>query len=243
MSEDRAPAKPRRSPGPPRDTSGRRDRTRRLIVETAIREFSERGYFAVSTRDIARRAGIATGLQYRYFPSKEALATACIEWGGRLWQEARHEHLAAHPTSTLAGYLVEHLVFVRRFLASDELGIYRFYKRHVNRDDFPALRLLDDVSTPEPDFDRELEAAFARGEIREGVTHELAQYLVDMAQNDLQETLYHRRGERDFGLTRADDAEFRRRLEQVVRTALAGILRAPVDEVMPTDNVSENGVT
>ncbi len=224
---------PPRTLGRTRDTSARRDRTRRRIVETAIREFSDRGYFVVSTRDIAHRAGIATGLPYRYFPSKEALAAACIEWGGRLWQEARHRHLAAHPTRTLAGYLVEHLVFVRLFLASDELGIYRFYKRHVDREDFPALRLLDDVSTPEPDFDRELEDAFARGEIREGVTHDLAQYVVDMVQNDLQETLYHRRGERDFGLTRADDAEFRSRVEHLVQTALAGILREPVDGTMP----------
>lgn len=209
-----------------RDTSIRRDRTRRAILEAAIREFSERGYFRVSTRDIARRAGIAVGLPYRYFASKEALVTACIDLGSHIWLERLGRHLDENPAKTLADHLVEHLVCVRRFLADDDLGIWRFYKRHIDRDDIPFLDRLAKAGDARPGFDRALDQAIARGEIREDVPRELAQYLVDMVYTDLQETLYYRYGDRDFGLgAAADEDEARRLLARIVRTALAGILR------------------
>ena len=213
-----------------RDTRARRDRARRAILEAAIREFSERGYFQVSTRDIARRAGVSVGLPYRYFDSKEALVTACIELGGRIWLERLRRHMDAHPPATLAAHLVEHLVCVRRFLAEDDLGIWRFYKRHVDRDDIPFLAQLADAGDTKPVFDQALDRAVARGEIREDVPRDLAQYVVDMVYTDLQETLYYRYGTRDFGLGAAvDEAQARRILTRIVRTALAGILRKNTD--------------
>lgn len=208
-----------------RDTSVRRDRVRRAILEAAIREFADRGYHAVSTREIAARAGVSNGLPYRYFPSIDALAAACMEYGGKIWQQARVDYLDRHPTSNLTEYIVEYMVFVRQFISADKLGIYQFYKRHVDLDDFPFLQMLDDVSTPEPDFDHEVSAAFARGEIRDDVPVELAQYIVDMVYTDIQETLYYRTGERDFGLTAADDDGVRVLVRTIVRTALAGILK------------------
>ena len=57
---------------------------RRLIVDTAIRVFAEKGYHETRISDIAREAQIAYGLVYHYFKNKEEiLDTIFLErWGG-----------------------------------------------------------------------------------------------------------------------------------------------------------------
>jgi AcrR family transcriptional regulator len=46
------------------------------ILDAACLEVTERGYDAASTSTIAKRAGIAVGSVYRYFPDKRALMQA-----------------------------------------------------------------------------------------------------------------------------------------------------------------------
>lgn len=56
---------------------------RRVILDAAVRVFARHGYHASRVGDIAEEAGIAHGLLYHYFPSKdEVLATIFREnWG------------------------------------------------------------------------------------------------------------------------------------------------------------------
>lgn len=49
------------------------------IVDTALKLFGEKGYEKTSITDIAKAIGVAQGLCYRYFPSKEALFDSAIE--------------------------------------------------------------------------------------------------------------------------------------------------------------------
>ena len=49
------------------------------ILDTALRIFVEKGYEKTSITDIAREIGVAQGLCYRYFPSKEALFDSAID--------------------------------------------------------------------------------------------------------------------------------------------------------------------
>ena len=49
------------------------------ILDTALKLFGEHGYEKTSISDIAKAIGIAQGLCYRYFPSKEALFDSAIE--------------------------------------------------------------------------------------------------------------------------------------------------------------------
>lgn len=49
------------------------------IVDTALKLFGEMGYEKTSITDIAKAIGVAQGLCYRYFPSKEALFDSAIE--------------------------------------------------------------------------------------------------------------------------------------------------------------------
>lgn len=52
---------------------------RQEILDTALQLFGEKGYEKTSIADIARAIGVAQGLCYRYFPSKEALFDSAIE--------------------------------------------------------------------------------------------------------------------------------------------------------------------
>ncbi len=50
--------------------------TRQKIFDAALASFRERGFAETTMREIAARAGVATGLAYYYFDSKEAIVLA-----------------------------------------------------------------------------------------------------------------------------------------------------------------------
>jgi len=52
---------------------------REQILDAALGVFSETGYDRASVPEIARRAGIAVGTIYNYFPSKKDILTALME--------------------------------------------------------------------------------------------------------------------------------------------------------------------
>jgi len=56
-----------------------REVSRAKIVETALELFAQHGYEATSVRMIAQAAGIAQGLLYNYFASKEALLATVVQ--------------------------------------------------------------------------------------------------------------------------------------------------------------------
>jgi len=57
----------------------RKQATRDIIVEQALRLLSERGFAGVQMAVLARRANLATGTLYRYFSSKELLCETLFE--------------------------------------------------------------------------------------------------------------------------------------------------------------------
>jgi TetR/AcrR family fatty acid metabolism transcriptional regulator len=56
---------------------------RRQILDAAVRAFAQKGYHACRVSDIAEEAGVAYGLVYHYFESKEAVLEAVFRdtWG------------------------------------------------------------------------------------------------------------------------------------------------------------------
>ncbi len=52
---------------------------REQIIDAAMRVFAQKGFARATNRDVAREAGITTGLIYYYFESKEALLKAALE--------------------------------------------------------------------------------------------------------------------------------------------------------------------
>jgi len=59
---------------------------RQQILDAAIRTFAQKGYHATRVADIAEEAGVAYGLVYHYFESKEAVLDAVFRqmWGRML---------------------------------------------------------------------------------------------------------------------------------------------------------------
>ena len=53
------------------DRSGGQEDKRRLILDAAVRVFARKGYHTSRVGDIAEEAGVAHGLIYHYFSSKE----------------------------------------------------------------------------------------------------------------------------------------------------------------------------
>jgi AcrR family transcriptional regulator len=51
----------------------KKERTRRLIAETAHRLFAERGFEAVTVAEVAQAADLSEGTVFNYFPTKEDL--------------------------------------------------------------------------------------------------------------------------------------------------------------------------
>lgn len=67
--------------------TARGEQTKRLIVDTALRQFRERGYEQTTMRAIAREAGVSVGNAYYYFASKEHLIQA-------FYEDVQVEHVA-----------------------------------------------------------------------------------------------------------------------------------------------------
>ncbi len=61
------------------EKSAKGEAAREQILEQALRLFRERGFEETTMRDVAGQAGVALGLAYYYFPSKEALVAAYYE--------------------------------------------------------------------------------------------------------------------------------------------------------------------
>lgn len=78
-------------------TQDRANRQVERILDAACAEVVERGYDAASTSSIARRAEIAVGSVYRYFPDKRTLIQAIERRNQHRYTETVRERLATAP--------------------------------------------------------------------------------------------------------------------------------------------------
>jgi AcrR family transcriptional regulator len=80
----------------PRNPSAKSDETRQKILSTALDLFRRDGFDQTTMRGIAAAAGVATGLAYYYYASKEALVMAFYERAQVELQPLLEEAQAAH---------------------------------------------------------------------------------------------------------------------------------------------------
>lgn len=62
-----------------------REARRNLILDAATDVFGRQGFEATRMDDVAKAAGVAKGLVYKHFPSKDALFEALVDRQGRVW--------------------------------------------------------------------------------------------------------------------------------------------------------------
>ncbi len=63
----------------PKTSTSKGEETRDRILDVALALFKKKGYDATTMREIATKAGLATGAAYRHFPSKVAFVMAYYE--------------------------------------------------------------------------------------------------------------------------------------------------------------------
>jgi AcrR family transcriptional regulator len=141
------------------------ERTRRRLLELAVRRFANEGYRATSVSAIAREAGISQATVYAYFDSKEALFEAAVDVDAAdLIAEARAAVDDDLPLATRIPRLlvsfreqVAHHPLARRVLAGQEPEV-------IGRvADLPALREIT------AQFAERLAQAQTAGELRADV--------------------------------------------------------------------------
>ena len=70
-----------------RTQAERREETRERLLRAAVGCLRESGYAGLTTREVARRAGVSQGAQGYHFPSKADMVVGIVEWLGQWWVE------------------------------------------------------------------------------------------------------------------------------------------------------------
>jgi AcrR family transcriptional regulator len=146
---------------------------RRVILDAAVRVFATKGYHTCRVGDIAEEAGIAHGLLYHYFASKEeVLQTVFREsWAELLEAFARIESSDEPPLAQL-GALAKVLLRAWR----DRPDVVRVMVREVARS--PQLQTqVDEIRSGFQVIQRVIERGQADGSFRPELDARLASWL------------------------------------------------------------------
>lgn len=109
--------------------------TRQSIVDAALAEFLEKGFANTTIETVAKRAGVAKGLIYRYFIAKEALFSAVVQ------QEIVNAHIDTDDAKRAPNESVED--FLRRTLV---VSIHQIEKK--SRADIARMVITEGVRFP-----------------------------------------------------------------------------------------------
>jgi TetR/AcrR family fatty acid metabolism transcriptional regulator len=157
-----------------RSTNGiDRGSKRRVILDAAVRVFATKGYHTSRVGDIAEEAGIAHGLLYHYFSSKEeVLETVFREnWSELLEAFARIEASGEPPLQQLSA-IAKTLLRAWR----DRPDLVRVLVREVARS--PQLQSqVDEIGAGFKAIQRVIERGQADGSFRDDVDPRLASWI------------------------------------------------------------------
>src|SRR5215207_2875567 len=96
------------------------------IIDAALHVFGERGLAGARLDDIARRAGIAKGTIYLYFPNKEALFREVVRHTIVSRLEAMRGQVAANPDRSSTDELCDYMRHWWDFLRTPAtIAVYR----------------------------------------------------------------------------------------------------------------------
>jgi len=122
----------------PKGERGRR--TRQQLLDAAEAEFGQRGYFATSVADITRRARVALGTFYVYFPSKQAIFAELVRHLSRALRHTIQQEVAGAGDrlaverkgfETFLRFVAAHRNLYRIVLQAESVNpqVYRWYYR------------------------------------------------------------------------------------------------------------------
>jgi AcrR family transcriptional regulator len=187
---------------------------RRLILDAAIRVFARQGFHTCRVSDIADEAGVAYGLVYHYFQSKdEVLDTLFLDRWEVMLETIREidkrEVPAREKLETIASFIVDSyrhdpdlmkVIIVEVTRAANSFGQTHLAKIQE------AYGLIGEI----------VAAAQAQGDFRDDVTAEFAAMaFYGMVEQVLTGWI--------FGLLPSDDATYERAKRQVIETICDGL--------------------
>ena len=190
----------------------------RRILDAAVRVFAAQGYDASRVGDVAREAGVAYGLVYHYYDSKEAVLEAVFReaWGRLLAAVA-----LAEATSEDAAEQLELVVKIVLRAWRDDPDLVRLLVREVTRN--PHIQdELDEIGQAFASLERMVRRGQDDGTFRSGLDPRLASWMLYGA---LEEVLT------GWVLGQLpDDVEAVAAAErEVIATLVGGLRAAPVD--------------
>ena len=147
---------------------------RRLILRAAIRVFAEKGYHACRVSDVAHEAGVAYGLVYHYFSSKEELLETIFR---RTWERMLDAVSEVEESGEPAQEQIRQVarIVLRAWLLDPDL--VRVLVREVARS--PHLQQeVDEIGNAFAALERIVAGGQARGELRGDVDARLAAWVL-----------------------------------------------------------------
>ena len=136
---------------------------RRQLIDTALSLFAEKGFENTTIKDLAEAAGVAQGLFYHYFESKEALLFAAVNRHGFL-PEMREILTASYGRAADEVLLEISKSFYALLKEKDDLVRVFFRESQVNPQ--VGKRLADIIREAVELLARYLAARIAVGELR-----------------------------------------------------------------------------
>jgi AcrR family transcriptional regulator len=135
---------------------------RQQILDAAVRVFAERGYEATRVGDIASEAGVAYGLVYHYFASKEAVLEAVFR---EAWGRLLAAVVLAEETAGTAPERLELVVKIVLRAWRDDPNLVRLLVREVTRN--PHIQdELDEIGQAFAALERIIAGGQAEGTLR-----------------------------------------------------------------------------
>jgi AcrR family transcriptional regulator len=191
---------------------------RRAILDAAVRVFARQGFHACRVSDIADEAGVAYGLLYHYFPSKDdVLSTLFLERWGVMLEMIREVDREPRPVreklDAIASFIVDSyrhdpdmmkVIIVEVTRAANSFG-----QTHLGQIR-EAYRLIGEIVTKaqrEGVFKPEIDAEFAAMTFYGAIEQVLTGWI--------------------FGLLPQGEEEFERAKQMVVETVCGGLECAP----------------
>ena len=145
-----------------------------LILQAAVRVFAADGYEAARVGDIAKEAGVAYGLVYHYFGSKDAVLEAVFreQWGRLLAAVA-----LAEQTGDDAGEQLELVVKIVLRSWRDDPDLVRLLVREITRS--PHIQdELDEIGQGFATLQRMIERGQQDGTFRAGLDAQIAAWML-----------------------------------------------------------------
>ena len=191
---------------------------RQAILDAAVRVFARQGFHACRVSDIADEAGVAYGLLYHYFPSKdEVLNTLFLERWGVMLEMIREVDRKPEPVREKLGAIASFIVdsyrhdpdMMKVIIVEVTRAANSFGQTHLGQIR-EAYRLIGEIVTKaqaEGVFKAEIDAEFAAMTFYGAIEQVLTGWI--------------------FGLLPQGDEEFERAKQMVVETVCGGLECAP----------------